>query len=407
MDVICNTELGTTPDTNPLSGGLFQTDWSTHHRPGPGKGVGCFFNQRWQDRWLHIQEDLAPDQCRFYLVSAIDGKLLICVFYAPHQGHSMSHRVAFYSSLLAAVRKMTARFVSAPLILAGDANLPELEFNAQGVAVPHSSVTQLFCDQFLSWLECANTTKGKPVATQKRGGTLELVLHSRSLRLAWFVVDTIRFSGCDHFPVRAGFDWNYSPPPRGLLWVPNRAVTQQDFDAAMSNHWPSLHAWLAAEIPCTDGIPRKVEQLAAAAVILLCVVVLGTLWAIGSVFGRFAAPRAAIPMFPWWNMACKGALSKFRAARGSAQYKHTRKNFHQVLSKARVQHWRSFVSNCERLSKRKPVFDPKIHKVVRQGIRPALSSAATIRVGDQVLSEERARTLWPAFLHAQVSWHGP
>ena len=52
-------------------------------------------------------------------------------------------------------------------------------------------------------------------------------------------------------------------------------------------------------------------------------------------------------------------------------------------------------------------FDPKLHKVVKKGIRPAVRTAASIRLGDRFLSEEETSKAWPEFLQAQVSWHGP
>ena len=61
-DVVLGTELGTTAKTLHLQDCHYESDWSTHSRPIPGKGVGIFFHARWQERWIHIPVQEAPEQ---------------------------------------------------------------------------------------------------------------------------------------------------------------------------------------------------------------------------------------------------------------------------------------------------------------------------------------------------------
>jgi hypothetical protein len=151
----------------------------------------------------------------------------------PYQGYQIPIRLAFFTALRTALGRVTTRFPNSPSILAEDANLPEMQFDEQGRAVPHHTITQYFCDHFLSWLECASRAAGKPVASHKLGGILELILHSTNMRLICFEADTVRFSGCDHYPVHAVLVWQHRRPESNLLWIPDRSVSQHTFDAAI------------------------------------------------------------------------------------------------------------------------------------------------------------------------------
>ena len=406
-DVILATELGTTAKTLHLQDCQYESDWSTFTRPRPGKGVGCFFHARWQEHWIHIPVKEAPDQCRFYLLSAPADRILLCVFYAPHQNYTVPIRLAFYIALRTAVGCVMARFPNTALALAGDANMPELRFDEEGFRPPEHTITQYFHDNFLTWLECANTSFGVPAATQRSGATLDLLLFSPGLSLVSFITDPTRVTGCDHHALCAKFKWKCGSQEAGLTWVPNRNYTQAEFDEAMTDKWPALYGWYHHTFVSSDGSPRQLESIIDAVVILLGVLVLGALWQAGSRFGRFAQRRHGHVRSPWWNQACSNALAKMRAARGTRNQKLRRGNLSMVIKKSKVRHWRAFVSRCERKGLNGLQCNHKLHKVVKSGIRPQLRAAHAIKIGDRVLKEEDTAQIWPAFLEAQVSWDGP
>ena len=133
------------------------------------------------------------------------------------------------------------------------------------------------------------------------------------------------------------------------------------------------------------------------------IVILGTLWQTTRLFGRFAVPRANRSFTPWWTTACRWALTRFRAARGTTGHQAARKH----LRKAKQHHWQRFVSTCDRSVGSAEVINPKLHRVVKQGIRLKTRSSETVRMAGKVLSDAMACKVWPAFLESQVSWQGP
>ena len=218
--------MGCTTNTQHLQNCLFDSDWNLSRRSIPGRGVGGFFHARWQGRWIHLQDETAPTESRFFLLSAADNQLIIGVFYAPHQNHLLQTRLSFWTALHLAIGRVTARHPNTPVILAGDANLPELQFDDNGVCAPAHTITQYFYDNFLTWLECANTARGIPLSTQKDGATLDLILYTPGLVLREHWVEPTRLHGCDHHLTGATFSWNHKNPSEGLAWIPNRACTQ-------------------------------------------------------------------------------------------------------------------------------------------------------------------------------------
>ena len=160
-------------------------------------------------------------------------QILIGAFYAPHAGHTLRARLAFYTALHKAWLQLTAQHPAACRILAGDGNLPELRFMASGQADPSCMLTRYFCDNFLSTLLCANAHAGPPAATHKDDAFLDMILHSPNLQLDSFHILSQRISGCDHSMPVACFVWNHSVPGRPLEWIPHWEVKQCAFDKAM------------------------------------------------------------------------------------------------------------------------------------------------------------------------------
>ena len=115
---------------------MYASDWNTSRKACPGKGVAAFIHDKWRGRWIPIVIPEAPTESRVWLIGAFSAQLLVCVFYAPQAGHLLRTRVAFYTALRQAWRLASSKYPAAKRVLAGDCNLPELQFSDQGGLCP-------------------------------------------------------------------------------------------------------------------------------------------------------------------------------------------------------------------------------------------------------------------------------
>ena len=133
----------------------------------------------------------------------------------------------------------------------------------------------------------------------------------------------------------------------------------------------ALHAWMHERI-ISDGLHNAaVKSLLHEATCLFGVLVNGAMWRLSSPYGRFVQGKPGRSYTPWWNTACSAALHRLRRSRGTKKYQHYRRHLNSVIALAQKCRWAKFVTKCESAGKlEKQHLRPKVHQLVKQGIRP-------------------------------------
>ncbi len=263
VDIILGTELGTTPMTEPLNEGPYVSDWSTHPKVKAGQGVGAFFSKSASFSWAPLSTEEDASQRHFYHLMHNNQSLLLGIFYAPHARKPQLARSKFYETLFSTWMTHRQALPGAIRILAGDTNLPELQYDSNGSMTPTDSISRYWCEQFMPGMLCANCHKGKPAATHQADNTLDLIIYSPELCLEQCTVGELMAT--DHHPVLAKFQWVYKANNQGTKWQPAKQVSQQQFDADMSAPLAALHEWARMKIQDTKQptpLAQRTDQYA-------------------------------------------------------------------------------------------------------------------------------------------------
>ena len=77
------------------------------------------------------------------------------------------------------------------------------------------------------------------------------------------------------------------------------------------------------------------------------------------------------------------------------------------IRRARRGHWAQFVQKCEKSAKNSFTMNPKIHRIVKKGIRPLRPARSSMKIGNEILSQREVEVVWPAYLESQTGWDGP
>ena len=330
--------------------------------------------------------------------------MIVGVYYEPHAGKSTATRLAFYKQLHQAWQTLCRSHPSAAKILAGDTNLPDLQFDDQGNISPMSQVEQYWCSHFLPNMKCANLQQGAPAPTHRKGNTLDLILYSDDLPLLSFAVGDL--AGSDHFPAFATFGWGAEEEPNDEIWKPAKNISQQQFDDDMRAPMASLHKWIHPKIAAAAShhdMAKLVDQYT----VLLGALVQGVMWRRQSPYGRFSRPQPANFATPWWNTQCRSALTKMRSKRGTPELKKARLHLRQTIAKAKRDHWRALVIKSEKTTKWSVQLKPSLHKKIKSTIKAKHKSTQIVRVDREILPKGEAISTWTGYLAAQVSWQGP
>ena len=296
--------------TEPLNEGPYVSDWSTHPKVKAGQGVGAFFNRSTSFSWAPLSTEDDATRSRFYHLMHNNQSLLLGIFYAPHARKPQSVRSKYYETLLSTWMTHRQALPGAIRVLAGDTNLPELQYDNNGSMTPTDSISRYWCEQFMPGMLCANCHKVKPAATHRAGNTLDLIIYSPELCLDQCTIG--KLMATNHHPVLAKFQWGYKANNQGAKWQPAKQVSQQQFDADMSAPLAALHEWARQKIQDTKQ-PSPLAQLSDQYAVLMGAIIQGIMWSNNSKYGRFIYPQQQHHSFPWWNTQCSNALHHARA----------------------------------------------------------------------------------------------
>ena len=150
----------------------------------------------------------------------------------------------YYQRLAAAWNVARHRHPQAWLVLAGDANLPELfreDEEGKRIFDPRGKIAQFFNNVFLSSLALSNSDGGIILPTHHRRGALDLVMIDPGLQSKPLKVLKTGIAGSDHsfvFKAAWGGEKHWSPNP-STDWDKVLVHIQKPLSA-----W---HAWLNAE----------------------------------------------------------------------------------------------------------------------------------------------------------------
>ena len=327
--------------TEPLKEGPYVSDWSTHPRTKAGQGVGAFFSKTASFSWAPLSTEDDATQSRFYHLMHDNQSLLLGIFYAPHARKSQLARSKFYETLFSTWMTHRQALPGAIKILAGDTNLPELQYDSSGGMTPTDSISRFWCEQFMPGMLCANCNKGRPAATHQAGNTLDLIIYSPELCLEHCTVGELMAT--DHHPVLAKFQWGYKASNKDNKWQPAKQVSQQQFDADMSAPLAALHEWARKKIQETKP-PTPLAQLTDQYAVLMGAIIKGIMWSNNSKYGRFIHPQHQHSRLPWWNTQCSNALHQARKKRGTAGNKSARRFLKCTIAKAKRAYWKAEVS---------------------------------------------------------------
>ena len=330
--------------------------------------------------------------------------LLLGVFYALHARKPQNVRSEYYKCLHAAWLSHSQALPGAIRILAGDTNLPELQYDDEGNMTPTDSISRFWCEQLMPGMLCANCHSGKPQATHRKGNTLDLIFYSPEISREQCTIG--KLMGTDHHPVQAKFRWGYNDNKQTARWKPAKQVTQQQFDADMSAPLAALHSWARHHIQDNkQQIPlaRLTNQFA----ILMGAIIKGITWRNNSPYGRFTHQSQQQYSTPWWNSQCRNALHQVRTRRGKANHKSARLHLKRSIAKAKRDYWQAEVATIERKAKTSIILSPQIHKRIQNSIKSKLKASHIIKVKGETLSKQEAIKVWTGYLAAQVSWQGP
>jgi len=210
-DVILSTELGIALNTGRMEDGRYELDSEKSRKARPGEGVGAFFEERWQGKWIQVEGRSSLQNARIYLLEEGGCQILLGIFYAPQAGRGVAVRMRFYEGLRRVWREAVEKHPRAWRVLAGDANLPGL-FTEKGRA---GKVENFFREVFERdmHMRVANERGGKPEPTHDKGGTLDIILVGEGVTVEAFGVGMEGVAASDHRLVwaRLGFPGHHGP----------------------------------------------------------------------------------------------------------------------------------------------------------------------------------------------------
>ena len=404
FDVLLLAETGVCAYTH-LSHGLQEaSDFTSCPHSLPGVGVGAIFAPALKNSWCVTHFKSNSCSFRAWLLSVAGSLLLLGAVYAPHSGHSTKDRLAFFALVWEEWKTLQSRHQGALHLLLGDMNLPMLL--RSGFANPGcrtNSVEELFVSTFLANMTLLNNFLALPRSTHVKGNVLDLALINRVDALVGFEVLSVRVAASDHFPICVHIKLAPAQAQHKLRWSPfkeldaNRLVQELD--------WPlrSLHAWLEHRLCHLVACESSLKSLLQLGACVIGIVVLGTLFRLGSPFGRFCSVRP-VPRRRHLSRPLREAINKMRSSRGTSEYKAARKT---VRRRVAMENRLRADSLLKRSTKHGRMFLSKgIHKWIAEDLKHKASSSQLVTVDGRVLEKPTAILLWKSFLESLTSWNG-
>ena len=168
------------------------------------------------------------------------------MFYAPHAGYPVAHRLRYYKELWMAWKEFCARHPNKWKVLTGDGNLPGL-FDGGKLKKREQLGTaeSYFASTFLANMVMANCAGGvKAEATYKSGSVLDVLLFDPPLSRSFFRVHRIGIAGSDHSMITAGFrSPAFSRPLPELRWSFFRDADWRAIEEKVEPTWWSWLSW--------------------------------------------------------------------------------------------------------------------------------------------------------------------
>eukprot|EP00438_Fugacium_kawagutii_P010747 Skav218263 [mRNA] locus=scaffold2035:180053:192775:- [translate_table: standard] len=322
LDVLLLAETGVCAKTHMSDVQGIQFDFAFAPRSLPGFGVGALFGPRLSNLWFRVDECKGQLAFRAWVAQCGSALVLLGVAYAPHAGHKVEHRNAYFVKIGAEWLRLRTKFPLATCILMGDMNLPTLVSRSERGLSPASPLDNLFCTSVVQNMSLLNVLGVDPAPTHCRGNVLDLAFSDKPQLVRSFNVLPDKVAGSDHFALLAVFALLVSlPNPHlDLRWVNFHDVDVCEFHEHVRPHLVSLHAWLEESLRCSNGDRSKLQDTLHVGACVLGVILLGTLFQHKSAFGRFKSSAVTVSgaKFP---KILREAIHDMRCKRGFAGFK--------------------------------------------------------------------------------------
>ena len=298
--ILLSTELGFTAQTGILEHTRFEVKHTIADKPCKGQGVGAFYDKLSRFTFESIDINHKCNNIQFFLVQEGARQIIICVYYAPHEGYSEEARSAFFKLLGSLIDQVMLGYPTASSIIAGDANLPSIWAPGKQLLKPRSASERVFCDRIARGRTVANCATGSAKPTHRRGGTLDIILCSSDLCVKSFSVLPVGIASSDHSFVTVGLKWASHSDAREdevPRWVYNSLWDSPALHAELEYPLAALHQWLSYHV--SSPFPSLSTDVA----LLYGVIMLGITWRTDSPYGRFTTSWQGPASKPtaWWN----------------------------------------------------------------------------------------------------------
>lgn len=404
LDVLLLAETGVCAKTHTSDVQGIQFDFAFAPRSLPGFGVGALFGPRLSNLWFRVDECKGQLAFRAWVAQCGSALVLLGVAYAPHAGHKVERRNAYFQKIGEEWSRLRMKYPLATCILMGDMNLPNLVPRGVRGLFPTSPLETLFCALLAQRMSLLNALGVDPVPTHCKGNVLDLAFTDQPQLVRSFKVLPDRVAGSDHFALLAVFVLPVCHPHShlDLRWVNFHDVDVYKFHEQVKPRLFSLHAWLEESLRCCAGDRTKLQDILHVGACALGVIILGTLFQQNSAFGRFKC-SAFLATGRQYPRILRDAISDLRCKRGCAGFKKAHRKVRALFTK----HHRAKVLSSLRVDRRGQLRPScKLFSWVQQELCPKNNCSEVLAVDGHVLDRSAATMLWTAFLESQTSWQG-